>query len=301
MKSFDGTSVARMLMRYSRQVVRRIKTKVASLRPSTFDIIIIAIAGVAILIAEFAFELAPQVFQFALDNADWEVDNLFFMIFVLSIGFAIFSYRRVKELAVEIMARRSAELEATKLARHDPLTGLPNRRFFVETLREILLSTNPESRSAVLMLDLDGFKSINDAYGHAVGDMVLVEFSQRISAIMRAGAVLVRVGGDEFAVVVPHIKSIDDPTALARRIVAAVAEPFLIGQISTSVGVGVGIAIAPSDGTDPEILVQRADRALYRTKAEAVPVSAFSSPTWMPISSTVLPSRTNCALPSPAK
>jgi predicted signal transduction protein with EAL and GGDEF domain len=85
---------------------------------------------------------------------------------------------------------------------------------------------------------------------------------------MRAGAVFTRIGGDEFAVVVPNIKSLDDPTALARRIVAAVAEPFLIGQISTSVGVGVGIAIAPSDGVDPEILVQRADRALYRAKAE---------------------------------
>jgi predicted signal transduction protein with EAL and GGDEF domain len=80
--------------------------------------------------------------------------------------------------------------------------------------------------------------------------------------------VFIRIGGDEFAIIVPTIKSLDDPTALARRIVVAVAEPFLIGQISTSVGVGIGIAIAPSDGMDPEILVQRADRALYRAKAE---------------------------------
>src|SRR5476651_2623560 len=118
------------------------------------------------------------------------------------------------------------------------------------------------------MLDLDGFKSINDAYGHAVGDQALIEFAQRISAIMRAGAVLIRVGGDEFSVIIPNIVSLDGPTALARRIVAAVAEPFLIGQISTSVGVGIGIAIAPSDGMDPELLVQRADRALYRAKSE---------------------------------
>ena len=95
----------------------------------------------------------------------------------MSIGFAIFSYRRVKELSIEMKARRVAELEAKKLARHDPLTGLPNRRFFVETLGEVLLTTNSDSRSAVLMLDLDGFKSINDAYGHAVGDQALIELA----------------------------------------------------------------------------------------------------------------------------
>src|SRR4029077_14693637 len=106
----------------------------------------------------------------------------------------------------------------TKLARHDPLNGLPNRRFFVETLRDVLRKTNAGSQSAVLMLDLDGFKSINDAYGHAVGDRALIEFSQRVSAIMRPGAVFIRVGGDEFAVIVPNIVSLDDPAALARRI-----------------------------------------------------------------------------------
>jgi GGDEF domain-containing protein len=126
------------------------------------------------------------------------MDNLIFVVFAMSIGFAIFSYRRVKELAVEMKPRRRAELEATKLSRHDPLTGLPNRRFFVEMLGEVLLTTTTDSRSAVLMLSLDGFKSINDAHGHAVGDQVLIEFAQRISAIMRAGEVFIRVGGDEF-------------------------------------------------------------------------------------------------------
>jgi diguanylate cyclase (GGDEF)-like protein len=203
---------------------------------------------------------------------------LIFDVFVLSIGFAIFSYRRVKELAVEMKGRRSAELEAKKLSRHDPLTGLPNRRFFVEAFSDVLLTTTTYSRSAVLMLDLDGFKAINDAYGHAVGDGVLIEFAQRVSEIMRAGAVLIRVGGDEFSVIVPNIKSLDGPTALARRITAAVAEPFLIGHISTSVGVGIGIAVAPTDGMDPELLVQRADRALYRAKAEGRSCIRFFEP-----------------------
>ena len=268
MHSISGTLGARALMRNSGQLARGTRNGVASLRPATLDAIVISLFCIIIALVEYYNDLAPQLFQFGLEYREWEIDNLIFVVFVMSIGFVIFSYRRVKELATEMDARRAAELEAKKLARHDALTGLPNRRFFVETLGEALLTTTADAQTAVLMLDLDGFKSVNDAYGHAIGDQTLIEFAQRISAIMRAGAVLMRIGGDEFAVIVPNIKSLDDPTALARRIVAAVAEPFPIGQISTTVGVGVGIAIAPSDGMEPEILVQRADRALYRAKAE---------------------------------
>ena len=265
-------------LRYSGQLVRRTRSAIASSRPATMDAVIISASSVIIFFVEYFYDLAPKLFQFGMDYREWEIDNLIFVVFVMSIGSAIFSYRRVKELAVEMKARRSAELEAKKLSRHDPLTGLPNRRFFVEMLSEVLLTTTTDSRSAVLMLDLDGFKSINDAYGHAAGDQALIEFAQRISAIMRAGAVFIRVGGDEFAVIVPNIVSLDGPTALARRIVAAVAEPFLIGHISASVGVGIGIAVAPSDGMDPEVLVQRADRALYRAKAEGRSCIHFFEP-----------------------
>src|SRR5450631_2747249 len=225
-----GTRIVRAL-RYSGQLVRQMRNDVASLRPATVDAIIISIFGVIIFTVEYYYDLAPQLFQFGMDYREWEVDNLIFVVFAMSIGFAIFSYRRVKELAVEMKARRSAELGVTKLSRHDPLTGLPNRRFFVEMLGEVLLKTTGASRSAVLMLDLDGFKSINDAYGHAVGDEALTQFAERVSAIMRSGAILTRVGGDEFAIIVPDISSLDDPTALARRIVAAVGDPFLLHHI----------------------------------------------------------------------
>jgi diguanylate cyclase (GGDEF)-like protein len=265
-------------LRYSGRLVRRAKNAIASLRPATKDTIVISILSIIIFIAEYHADLAENLFQFALDYREWEIDNALFVVVVMSVGFAIFSYRRVKELSAEMKARRNAEWVAEKLARHDPLTGLPNRRFFVEKLDEVLLTTTVDSQSAVLMLDLDGFKSINDAYGHAVGDQVLVEFAQRISATMRFGAVFIRVGGDEFAVIVPQIESLDGPTALARRITAAVAEPFLIGHTLTSVGVGIGIAVAPSDGMAPEILVQRADRALYRAKAEGRSCIRFFEP-----------------------
>ena len=277
MHSIYGTPIIRALT-HGGHPVRLIRNGMASFRPATLDAAVITIAVAVIYAFSDFYDLPPKLFQLGTDYAEWDLDDAIFVIFFMSIGFAIFSYRRVKELSIEMKARRVAELEAKKLARHDPLTGLPNRRFFVETLGEVLLTTNSDSRSAVLMLDLDGFKSINDAYGHAVGDHALIEFAQRISAVMRAGAVFVRIGGDEFAVIVPNIKSLDDLTALARRIVTAVAEPILIGQISTSVGVGIGIAIAPSDGMNPEIMVQRADRALYRAKAEGRSCIRFFEP-----------------------
>ena len=101
-----------------------------------------------------------------------------------------------------------------------------------------------------------------------MGDRALTQFAERISAITRAGSIVTRVGGDEFAIIVPDISSLDDPTALARRIAVAVAEPFVLDNIPTKLGVCIGIAIAPQDGVDPELLVQHADRALYRAKAE---------------------------------
>jgi diguanylate cyclase (GGDEF)-like protein len=278
MQTISGTPIIRALIHYSGQLKHHARHGIASLRPATIDATIISILGAIIFTLEYHYDLAPTLFHFAMDHEAWEIDNLIFVSFVLSFGFVIFSYRRVKELATEMKARRSAEMEAKRLARHDPLTGLPNRRFFVETLSEVLLTTTADSRSAVLMLDLDGFKSINDAYGHAVGDQALIEFAQRISAIMRSGAVFIRIGGDEFAIIVPKIETLDGLTALARRITAAVAEPFLIGQISTSIGVGIGIVVAPSDSMDSETLVQRADRALYRAKSEGRSCIRFFEP-----------------------
>jgi len=274
-----STRRAVMLMRDCGQLARTIMSNsIDWRRPAIRDGALIFGAVAAIYACAHFYDLPPQLFQFGMDNADWEADDIIFVIFVMSIGFAVFSYRRVKDLSREMKARRRAELEARKLARHDPLTGLPNRRFFVERLREVLLTTTNASRSAILMLDLDGFKSINDAYGHAVGDQALTQFAKRISAIMRSGAMLTRVGGDEFAIIVPDISSLDDPTALARRVVAAVAEPFMMDQIPATLGVGIGIAIAPADGMDPEVLVQHADRALYRAKAEGRSCVRFFEP-----------------------
>jgi diguanylate cyclase (GGDEF)-like protein len=240
----------------------------------------ILLLGIGIIIFAFAdvYDLPPHLLQFGLDHADWEVDDVIFVVFMLSIALMVYGFRRYRDLSVEMKARISAETEARKLARHDPLTGLPNRRFFEERLEECLGTASASHQVAVLMLDLDGFKMVNDTHGHTAGDKALCEFTRRVSVIVRADAFLARVGGDEFTIIMPRILSLDDPANLARRIAAAVAEPFEVENATTEFGVGIGIAIAPNDGVHADELVRRADRALYRAKAAGRSCVRFFEP-----------------------
>jgi diguanylate cyclase (GGDEF)-like protein len=225
-----------------------------------------------------AYNVPPKLFQFATDHADWDVDDAIFVVFTVSLALLVFIFRRLQDLNQEIKARRRAEEAARKMARHDPLTGLPNRRYFNEKLEEALHSIATEGRrGAVLMLDLDGFKAVNDVHGHLIGDKVLTECAERIKIAAR-GALVARVGGDEFSIVMPDIHSLDEPTGLARRISRAVAEPFKTGDSETTLGVGIGISIAPDDGTTSDDLVRRADVALYRAKATGSSLTRFFEP-----------------------
>lgn len=236
-------------------------------RRDTRDAMVLLGLAVLATVVTHAYDLAPKVLQLGIEYAEWELDDIIFVVFLMSIAMMVYAFRRYRDLSKEIKSRIGAESEALKLARHDPLTGLPNRRFFEEKLEDCLGTASVTHQMALLMLDLDGFKVVNDTHGHAVGDEVLSEFARRVSAIVRADAFFARVGGDEFTIVMPKIGSLDDPTNLARRIAAAVAEPFVVEDVTAELGVGIGIAIAPNDGVRADELVRRADRALYRAKA----------------------------------
>ncbi len=230
----------------------------------------------------FAFveytQLPPKILDFIARHADFELDDLLVASVAGMIGLLAYIGRRLAELGREIKARRAAEQVAQQLARHDPLTGLPNRRFFNEQLDEILQDVTAEGgQVAVLMLDLDGFKNINDVYGHMVGDKALMEFAARIGETAK-GSLIARVGGDEFAIIRPNFSSLDEVTSLARRITQTIAEPFIIAGIETALGVGIGIAIAPDDAAHPDELVRRADLALYRAKADGRCCTRFFEP-----------------------
>src|ERR1700722_7160830 len=172
-------------------------------------VIILAIAAVAYCVGT-AYDVALALFQFGIDHADHEVDDIIFVVFVLGLAMMVYAFRRYRDVSLEIKARTIAELQARNLARHDPLTGLPNRRFFEERLEECLGPASASHQVAVLMLDLDGFKVVNDTHGHAVGDLALSEFARRVADMMPADAFLARIGGDEFAIVMHKIFSLDD-------------------------------------------------------------------------------------------
>jgi diguanylate cyclase (GGDEF)-like protein len=230
----------------------------------------VALFGAIVLASVLAhvYELGPHLFRLGMDYAEWELDDIIFVVFVLSIALTIYSVRRHRDLAREIRARTIAERETRDLARHDPLTGLPNRRLFEEKLDACLGGASEKQQVAILLLGLDGFKRIKDTHGHAAGDKALCEFANRVTDILRADSVLARIGEDEFGIILPQIRSPGDPANLASRIVASAADAVAIEKVSAALGVGIGIAIAPSDGVNIDELVRRADRALYRARGD---------------------------------
>lgn len=182
------------------------------------------------------------------------------------IGLVLFGVRRLQDLRREIRARQRAEDRAQHLALADALTGLPNRRQFGNKLSATLLDLAGQSRGvALMMIDLDRFKPVNDVFGHGIGDQVLIAFARRASAVAGSGAMLARLGGDEFALLLCVVDA-EEPTRLARRLLALFERPFEVGEAQVTLGASIGIAMAPQDGTMPEELMRRADIALYRAK-----------------------------------
>lgn len=188
-------------------------------------------------------------------------------VFIAAIAY--FGWRRMAEQEREIARRIAAEIRAHELAHTDALTGLANRRQFEHSLREAVASPpGAESVHAMLMLDLNGFKKINDVYGHQAGDDVLVVVAQRLSAAMRDGDLLARLGGDEFAVIARHLAGPEGATSIAIRILKSFESPIELGPNHHRVGAGIGLALIPKDGMSAEEVLRKADIALYRAKVE---------------------------------
>jgi diguanylate cyclase (GGDEF)-like protein len=155
------------------------------------------------------------------------------------------------------------------LAQHDPLTGLPNRCLLYERVsRALALSRRYSRRLAVLFLDLDRFKEINDSLGHAIGDLVLCQISDRLVGCVRASDTVSRIGGDEFVVLLAELEDEKAASVCARKIIAAVTAPLNAGSHELHLTVSIGIGIYPGDGGDAETLIRSADIAMYQAKAE---------------------------------
>ncbi|HEX2256194.1 MAG TPA: EAL domain-containing protein [Afifellaceae bacterium] len=165
------------------------------------------------------------------------------------------------------------------LALHDELTELPNRKKFESTLNEALeANVECEHKVAVLLFDLDGFKSVNDTLGHPVGDGLLKAAGQRIGGSLRGGDLLARLSGDEFAIVVPKVAEVGNLVPLAERVQALLSKPFRIEGHEIMIGCSMGIAVSPDNGDTIKALLRSADFALYRAKSEGKRTWRFFDP-----------------------
>jgi diguanylate cyclase (GGDEF)-like protein/PAS domain S-box-containing protein len=178
----------------------------------------------------------------------------------------------------EINERKHLETLLAEQALHDPLTGLPNRRFFAEVVARLLLHAKRSGETvAIGFVDLDGFKEVNDTYGHQAGDALLQEVADRLRSAVREGDVVARLGGDEFTVALRSLQDESHARAIAERMAAAFAVPFDLGVTTVASRASIGVALYPVHGTDLEALLRSSDRAMYRAKHDEPGSVAFAS------------------------
>jgi diguanylate cyclase (GGDEF)-like protein/PAS domain S-box-containing protein len=169
----------------------------------------------------------------------------------------------------DITERKIAEEKLTHLALYDQLTELPNRRNFIDKLEFSLFSARRiKSLVALLYIDLDGFKEINDTLGHAMGDYLLGEIARRLLANTRRSDIAARMGGDEFTVILNHLKKVEDAPYVAQKIIKAINQPVELDGNICNIGASIGIAIYPNHSENIDDLINAADNAMYQAKAK---------------------------------
>ncbi len=170
--------------------------------------------------------------------------------------------------ALDITERKRAEARISDLATRDPLTGLPNRLLLADRLNQALAAAQREGAMlAVMFIDLDHFKTVNDTLGHEVGDLLLKEVAGRIGSVLRKGDTLARLGGDEFVVVLERLKRAEDAAQVANKVIAGLAQDVVLSGQAVRTAASIGVAIFPSDGADASTLMRHADTAMYVAKS----------------------------------
>jgi diguanylate cyclase (GGDEF)-like protein len=173
----------------------------------------------------------------------------------------------VHATVVDISDRKRAEEQIEFHAYHDVLTHLPNRKLFTDRLRHSLSRAKRNNKAvAVMFIDVDHFKTVNDTLGHTAGDELLLEMARRLRECVRDDDTVARLGGDEFTIILAELRHPEDAVVVAQKILAAVQEPLTIGGMPIVVSASIGIALYPDDGHDPESLLRNADSAMYRAK-----------------------------------
>ena len=174
---------------------------------------------------------------------------------------------------------REERAKLDHLAHHDPLTGLPNRVLLADRLtRALARDARSGHATALMVLDLDGFKSVNDTFGHAAGDELLVALAQRLDQVLRGADTVARLGGDEFAIVAAGLEAPSSAGSVARKVRTTLQQPIAIAGREVRVGASIGVSVAPSDGADAGTLLANADLAMYRAKRAGRGTVAYFTP-----------------------
>jgi diguanylate cyclase (GGDEF)-like protein len=187
---------------------------------------------------------------------------------IVSVFFVlIYSYRKTITLFKSVAEKETVVNSLSYQAEHDPLTGLLNRRGFELALERVYFNARQVSRQfAIVYIDLDGFKLINDHFGHEVGDQLLIKVGKLFSGVLREGDYIARLGGDEFALIIEQFKYQEELSQLAIRLIATLDHPVLIEGLSTDIGASVGLASYPKHAKNVQALIVEADNAMYQAK-----------------------------------
>ncbi len=240
-----------------------------------YEVLALMMMGTCVWIIGVQFGVFERVTLYAVEN---HLMNLIMLSSCMGMGFVAATVRKSVLLRRAITARMAAEAVAEAIARHDALTGLANRRLLHERLDAALAAQNRFAPFAVMLIDLDRFKPINDVHGHAAGNAVLCAVADRLNEIVPPGSTVARLGGDEFVVLLPSGLDYNAITEVAQKMIAAIQKPIPWNQGQVAVDSTIGIAVAKADGQNSNALLHQADTAMYHGKREGRGTFRFFQP-----------------------
>jgi len=256
------------------ELLMSLKTFFYSLHKRHFrDVVGIIALGVLLLVMMIECDFFEHLVVFSSRHEHWQVDECITAFIIIGWCGFFFGFRRIADMRKEIEARKQAQEEAYHLANHDNLTHLPNRRALNEHFAQAIRGTREPFFLAIF--DLDGFKAINDIYGHITGDRLLEEISQRVATALPKGDFICRLGGDEFAVLLHSAKSETAAHAILKGLAGLVATPMVHGSTALMTAATFGVSHYPNDGQDISTLLRRADVALYQGKRSGKNIIRF--------------------------
>ncbi len=230
-----------------------------------YELLCLMVIGACIWLAGTELGLFDAILAFIVGN---NLLDVVLLSFCMNLGIFVAAMRKSLLLRNAMMARIEAERRAEAIARHDALTGVANRRYFMEAFDHVIATRRDDEHHAVFMIDLDRFKPVNDAHGHAAGNVVLCAVADRLKVVLPAQSVVARLGGDEFVVLTPFDGTQLELTRIAQRVIDKIREPVMWNHSQIDVDATVGIAVLSQGLVDAEAALHEADLAMYEGKRE---------------------------------